>query len=244
MDAKIGDHVVTPRIGKPVEIQALWYNALKILGDFAHEFGDSAAEPFFRELAARARESFTSQFWNTDAGCLFDVIDGENRDASIRPNQIFAVSLYHRMLSSYQEAQVVGVVERELLTPFGLRTLSPRDANYHPHYEGGVRERDSAYHQGTVWPWLVGPFLSAYIKVHGRSAESKQQAELWLQPFRDYLNGAGLGQIPEIVDAEPPFTPRGCIAQAWSIAEILRAAVEDVFTISAGKTTQTAVATK
>ena len=231
MDAKIGDWVVTPRSGKPVEIQALWYNALRILGDLAHEFGDSGPETFLHQLAAEARASFTAKFWNADAGCLYDVIDGDHRDASIRPNQIFAVSLRHRMLPPDKERQVVEVVERELLTPLGLRSLSSRDPNYRPRYEGGVRERDSAYHQGTVWPWLMGPFISAYVEVHGRTREARQKAELWLKPFAEHLETAGLGQMSEIADAEPPHEARGCIAQAWSVAELLRAAVEDVYEI-------------
>ncbi|HUQ95033.1 MAG TPA: amylo-alpha-1,6-glucosidase [Bryobacteraceae bacterium] len=231
MDAKVGDWVVTPRTGKPVEIQALWYNALQVLRDLAHQFGDAGPETFFRELAERARHSFHGQFWNADAGCLYDGIDGEHRDASIRPNQIFAVSLRHRMLPPEKERRLVDVVQHELLTPLGLRSLSPHDANYRPHYEGGVHERDSAYHQGTVWPWLIGPFLSAYVKVHGRSGEARQQAAVWVEGFHRHLSTAGLGQISEIADAEPPHKARGCIAQAWSVAELLRAAIEDVYEI-------------
>jgi predicted glycogen debranching enzyme len=241
MDAKIGDWVVTPRTGKPVEIQALWYNALRILGELAHEFGDSGPEAFLRELAAQTRESFVAKFWNSDAGCLFDVINGEERDGTIRPNQILAVSLHHRMLSPDKEKHVVEIVEQELLTPLGLRSLSPRDPNYHAHYEGGVRDRDSAYHQGTVWPWLMGPFISAYVKVHDRSEAARAQAASWLRPFEAHLMTAGLGQISEIADAEPPHTPHGCIAQAWSVAELLGAAVEDVYELSISRTIETAV---
>ena len=231
MDAKVGDWVVTPRTGKPVEIQALWYNALRILCDLAHEFGDSGPETFLNELAKEVKDSFNVQFWNADAACLYDVIDGEYRDASIRPNQIFAISLYHTMLPAEMGRRIVDLVQRELLTPLGLRSLSPSDPNYMRRYEGGVRERDSAYHQGTVWPWLIGPFISAYVKVHGRSPEAKAQAGVWLKGFEDHLTTAGLGHISEIVDAEPPYTPRGCIGQAWSVAELLRAAVEDVYEI-------------
>jgi predicted glycogen debranching enzyme len=241
MDAKVGDWVVTPRIGKPVEIQALWYNALRILGDLASKFGDSAPETSLRELAGKTRESFAAQFWNTGAGCLYDVIDGQERDGAIRPNQIFAVSLHHRMLPVAQERQIVEVVEIELLTPLGLRSLSPRDPNYRPRYEGGVRERDSAYHQGTVWPWLMGAFLSAYAKVHGHGSDAKRQAGIWLKAFEEHLTAAGLGQISEIADAEPPHTPRGCIAQAWSVAEILRAAVEDVHEIPMSRQAEAAL---
>jgi predicted glycogen debranching enzyme len=231
MDAKVGDWVVTPRSGKPVEIQALWYNALSVLGDLAHQFHDSGQETFLRELAAKARASFEAQFWNAGAGCLYDVVNGARRDESFRPNQIFAVSLHHSMVPPERARQIVDVVRDELLTPAGLRTLSPRDKNYRPRYEGGVWERDSAYHQGTVWPWLMGPFVSAYTRVHGHSKDAKTQAEKWLQGFGENLKTAGLGQISEIADAEPPHSPRGCIAQAWSVAELLRTAVEDVYEI-------------
>ena len=223
MDAKVGDWVVTPRIGMPVEVQALWYNALCVLRDLG-------LDASLGELAEKTRASFEAQFWNADAGCLYDVINGEARDTSIRPNQIFAVSLHHRMLPPEKEKLIVDVVTRELLTPLGLRTLSPHDPNYHPRYEGDVRQRDSAYHQGTVWPWLMGPFISAYVKVHERSADARKQAEAWLKPFEEHLKTAGLGQISEIADGDPPHTPRGSIAQAWSVAELLRAGVEDIYT--------------
>jgi predicted glycogen debranching enzyme len=223
MDAKVGDWVVTPRIGMPVEVQALWYNALCVLRDLGMDAS-------LGELAEKTRASFEAQFWNADAGCLYDVINGEARDTSIRPNQIFAVSLHHRMLPPEKEKLIVDVVTRELLTPLGLRTLSPHDPNYHPRYEGGVLERDSAYHQGTVWPWLMGPFISAYVKVHERSSDARKQAEAWLKPFEEHLKTAGLGQISEIADGDPPHTPRGSIAQAWSVAELLRAGVEDIYT--------------
>jgi predicted glycogen debranching enzyme len=243
MDAKVGDWVVTPRTGKPVEIQALWHNALCVLSDLAQEFGDSGQQTFLRELAEQARQSFATQFWNAGAGCLYDVLNGDEWDASIRPNQIFAVSLHHSMLPPDREQQIVEVVKRELLTPLGLRSLSPHDPNYRPHYEGGVRERDSAYHQGTVWPWLMGPFISAYVKVHGRSVEAKGQAELWFRAFDAHLKSAGLGQISVIADAEPPYTARGCIAQAWSVAELLRAAVEDIYEIPLSHVNQLGSAT-
>jgi predicted glycogen debranching enzyme len=233
MDSKIGDWVVTPRHGKPVEIQALWYNALRVMEDFAGRFDDTAAEVFFRELAAKARDSFNEQFWDAGHECLYDVVNGDHRDASIRPNQILAVSLAHSMLSSERARQVVAVVERELLTPLGLRSLSPRDPQYRPRYEGGVWERDSAYHQGTVWPWLMGPFITAYVKSNGRSPEARAQAERWLGAFDEHLRTAGLGHISEIADGEAPHEPRGCAAQAWSVAELLRAAVEDVFEVRA-----------
>jgi predicted glycogen debranching enzyme len=229
MDAKVGDWVVTPRHGKPVEIQALWYNALRIMEDLAARFGKQAQAARYGGLADRARKSFRAQFWNPDAGYLFDVVAPDGRDASFRPNQIFAVSLPHSMLEQGAARQVVEAVGRELRTPLGLRTLSPRDPRYRPRYEGGVHERDGAYHQGTVWPWLLGPFLTAYVRVHGGSAAAKEQAAMWLEAFEPHLAVAGLGQVSEIADGDPPHTPRGCIAQAWSVGELLRAAAEDVF---------------
>lgn len=232
MDAKVGDWVATPRHGKPVEVQALWYNALRVMQELARLFHDSAREKSARELANRARESFNSQFWNQEMGCLYDVVNGVERDASIRPNQIFAVSLAHSMLMEDRARQVVAVVERELLTPLGLRSLAPGDPKYRGRYEGDVLNRDSAYHQGTVWPWLMGPFITAYLKVNGRTERARKQAERWLGGFREHLNVAGLGQVSEVADGDAPHRPGGCIAQAWSVAELLRAAVEDVFVSS------------
>jgi predicted glycogen debranching enzyme len=228
MDSKIGDWVVTPRYGKPVEIQALWYNALRVMDSLAAEF-DPAMQASYATAANQAKESFNAKFWNEAQGCLYDVVNGDGSDGSIRPNQIFAVSLPHTMLAEDRARRVVEVVERDLFVPCGLRSLSPRDQSYRPHYQGGVWERDSAYHQGTVWPWLMGPFITAYVKVNGRSDAARQRAATWLAGFLEQVNTTGLGQIPEIADAELPHTPRGCMAQAWSVAELLRAAVEDVF---------------
>jgi glycogen debranching enzyme len=179
-------------------------------------------------MAAAASDSFNRLFWNDAEGCLYDVIDGERRDAAIRPNQIFAVSLRHSMLSATEAEQVVSVVERELWTPYGLRSLSPRDPNYVGRYAGGPRQRDEAYHQGTVWSWLMGPFITAYVKVHGGSTESRRRVGIWLSAFEEHLQDAGLGQISEIFDGDAPHEPHGCIAQAWSVAELLRAAIEDI----------------
>jgi predicted glycogen debranching enzyme len=234
MDAKVGDWVVTPRPGKPVEIQALWYNALRVMQELARLFQDSSREKDVRELADRARESFNKQFWNEQAGCLYDVVNGAERDGSIRPNQIFAVSLAHSMLTEDRARQVMGVVERELLTPVGLRSLAPGDPRYRGRYEGGVVSRDSAYHQGTVWPWLMGPFITAYLKLNGRTERTREQAEQWLDGYREHLSVAGLGQVSEVADGDAPHRPGGCIAQAWSVAELLRAAVEDVY-VTAGE---------
>jgi predicted glycogen debranching enzyme len=228
MDAKVGDWVVTPRRGKPVEIQALWYNALCVMEDLAGRFGDDAAQKRYRNMAAMANWSFNRLFWNQAAGCLYDVVNGGPPDASIRPNQIFAVSLPHNMLSPERAKSVVENVREHLLTPYGLRSLSPSDPQYHGRYTGGPAERDGAYHQGTVWPWLMGPFLTAFIKVNGSSETTRRQAAAWLQPLKNHLSDGGLGQISEILDGDQPQRPCGCIAQAWSVAEVLRAYVEDV----------------
>ncbi len=228
MDVKIGDRVITPRCGKAVEIQALWYNALCLMERLAHQFGDEGGETRYAEIAARAKRSFNRLFWNEAAGCLYDVVDGNTRDGAIRPNQIFAVSLPHTMLSREQARRVVDVVERELLTPYGLRSLAPSDPHYRGRYEGDPRSRDEAYHEGTVWPWLMGPFITAYMKVNGDNKSAHQRATAWLEGFRGYMRNAGLGQVPEIFDGDAPHRPRGCIAQAWSVAELLRATAEDL----------------
>ena len=228
MDAKVGDWVVTPRYGKAVEIQALWYNALCVMERLAKEFGDRDGRTRYADMATRAKQSFNRVFWNEEAGCLYDVVDGDARDGSIRPNQIFAVSLTHTMLPRQKARRVVEVVERDLLTPYGLRSLAPNDPRYRGRYEGDQRSRDGAYHQGTVWPWLMGTFITAYLKVNGRSKKSRERASQWLAAFREHLSDAGLGQVSEIFDGDAPHRPRGCIAQAWSVAELLRVAVQDV----------------
>jgi predicted glycogen debranching enzyme len=212
MDAKVGDWVVTPRRGKPVEIQALWYNALRFMQELAPDGG-----AHYQALADRARNSFLPLFWNEAAGCLYDVADGGKRDGSIRPNQIFALSLTHKLVPADKARRILEVVEQHLLTPYGLRTLSPTDPQYRGRYEGDPRSRDSAYHQGTVWPWLIGPFVTAWKAVHGSSAPERWTAEL-----RRYMLDEGVGQIPEVFDGDAPHRPGGCIAQAWSVAEVLR----------------------
>lgn len=226
MDAKVGDFVVTPRVGKPVEVQSLWYNALRVMESFARSFDDATCEQRYGQMAARVYRSFNHEFWNESAGCLFDVVDGDTRDASIRPNQIFAVSLRHSMLSPERAKRVVEIVRRELLTTHGLRSLSPRDPRYRGTYAGDVWARDTAYHQGTVWAWLLGPFVTAYVKVNNHSPESLQQVREWLEVARLHLREAGVGSVSEIFDGDAPHTARGCVAQAWSVAEMLRIYVE------------------
>ena len=229
MDAKIGDHVVTPRYGKPVEIEALWYNALRTMEDFAARLGDEVLQKKYSAMASRASETFNRIFWNENEHCLYDVVNSGAPDASLRPNQIFAVSLHYSMLSMERARAVVEIVQRELLTPFGLRTLNRSDPRYRATYEGGQESRDSAYHHGTVWPWLFGPFISAYVRVNGGTAQSRAQARDLLRGIEPHLTQAGLGQISEVFDADPPHYPRGCFAQAWSVAEILRALCEDIY---------------
>lgn len=229
MDAKVGDWVVTPRRGKAVEIEALWYNALRVMEQLAGRFGDDGRRKVYREMAARVRASFNRLFWNAEAGCLYDVVDADARDGSIRPNQILAVSLPHSMLDAERSRSIVAVVRRELLTPRGLRTLAPGSQRYKGRYGGDQRSRDGAYHQGTVWPWLMGPFIKAFLKTAGKSEEARRQARVWLEGFAAHLDEACLGHVSEIFDGDSPHAPRGCVAQAWSVAELLRAAVEDVY---------------
>lgn len=217
MDAKVGDWVITPRIGKPVEVNALWFNALQAMARFASELGKPAEE--YKRLAERVKKAF-GRFWNADKDCCFDVIDGPNgNDASLRPNQIFAVSLAESPLSADQRKRVVDICALRLVTPSGLRSLDAEDANYVGHYGGPQAERDAAYHQGTVWAWLLGPFVLAHLRVYGDPG----RAFAFLEPMAHHLSAAGLGSVSEIFDGEAPFVPRGAFAQAWSVAEILRA---------------------
>ncbi len=190
MDAKVGDWVVTPREGKAVEIQALWFNALRNMMDMAERANDKPMKDLCGEWSRKVKSNFTEKFWNADENCLFDYINGQYHDAAIRPNQIFAVSLPHRLLTSDLEKRVVACVQRELLTPHGLRSLSPRDSRYRPIYIGDQWQRDGSYHQGTVWGWLIGPFLTAYLRVNGHSAEAKKQVSIWLEPLIEHLDEA------------------------------------------------------
>ena len=223
MDAKVGDWVVTPRIGKPVEIQALWLNALRVAEWFTREY---------RSLHERGAATFAERFWNAEGGYLYDVIDADHQagkvDGSFRPNQIFAVGgLPFQVLEGPRARQVVDAVERALWTPLGLRTLAPGSAGYQPVYQGDMRARDAAYHQGTVWPWLLGPFVEAWVRVRGDTVEARHEARRrFLEPLLAHLNEAGLGHISEIADAESPHRPRGCPFQAWSMGEALRLQLE------------------
>jgi predicted glycogen debranching enzyme len=222
MDAKVGDWVVTPRRGKAVEINALWYNALKLLEGWTREAGDAADADRLAQHAARARESFNRRFWNDPAGYLYDIVDkeGGGNDDACRPNQVIAIALPHPVLDPSRWNAVLTVVRDRLLTPVGLRSLSPDHHDYKARYFGDLRARDAAYHQGTVWAWLIGPFVDAWLALH---PEDTARAREFLQGFVHHLGDACIGSISEVFDAEPPFTPRGCIAQAWSVAEVLRA---------------------
>ena len=229
MEAKVGDWLVTPRHGKPVEIQALWVRALEVGETLARRFGEADYAEQCRNDHSKAIASFRKRFWYEDGGYLYDVIDGpEGNDASLRPNQLYAISLVDELLPRDHAQQILRLVEEQLLTPVGLRTLSPQDPRYRARYEGGVVERDGAYHQGTVWPFLLGPFVTAWMKVFGQRAAARNKARSFLVGLEAHLHEACLGQVSEIFDAEAPHQPRGCCAQAWSVAEPLRALIEDL----------------
>jgi predicted glycogen debranching enzyme len=220
MDAKVGDWVVTPRIGKPVEIQALWYNALRIVAAFRHQRGDAGAAPYLA-AARQARVSFHARFWRPELGYLADVVDGPAGDElHLRPNQILALSLPHPVLDGAPAARVLDAVGRALLTPYGLRSLSADDPAYRGDCTGDQVRRDGAYHQGTVWTWLIGAYVQAYARIHKKNRAAALDL---LRPFEHHLRDAGLGSVSEILDGEPPHLPRGAIAQAWGVAEVLRA---------------------
>jgi predicted glycogen debranching enzyme len=220
MDAKVEDWVVTPRRGKAVEINALWYNALRLIADWLREEGDPMAVQA-EERAIQAHESFNTRFWYQEGGYLYDVVDGEQGDdTACRPNQIFAISLDHPVLDRDRWTLVFEVVRNRLLTPAGLRSLAPDHRDYKAQYYGDLRARDAAYHQGTVWGWLAGPFVDAWLKIY---PDDTAGARRCLEGFGAHLSDGGIGTLSEIFDAEPPYTPRGCIAQAWTVAEVLRA---------------------
>ena len=222
MDAKFGDTVFTPRYGMPVEINALWYHGLCILAERA---ADAARAEHYHSLADAARAHFVERFWNAKGDCLYDCVHDHSNDPSIRPNQIFAVSLPHSPLDRDRQRAVVDCVTRHLLTPMGLRTLAASDPAYCGRYQGDGYARDAAYHQGTVWAWPIGAYVEAYLRVNDFSDTARAHGRHCLEPLIDHLDQAGLGSISEIFDGDPPHTPRGCIAQAWSVAEVLRAAM-------------------
>lgn len=225
MDAAVDGKPVTAREGKPVEIQALWYNALQFLVEIQMKW----KEPIrgYDQLAQIAQKNFNEKFWNAEGAYLFDVINGRHRDAQIRPNALFALAFPYEILDEKYFQPVLDTAARELLTPVGLRTLARGAPDYRPVCAGAPADRDRAYHQGTVWPWLLGPFLTAHAKVHGSSAEAKTRLVEFLRPLSDHLNAGGVGQLPEIFDGDAPHAPRGCPAQAWSVGEVLRVLWEE-----------------
>jgi len=226
MDAKIGDWVVTPRNGKAVEINALWYNAVAIYAKLLRTVGRKEEAETYQTLSKKIIKRFVQVFWNPEGGYLFDVVNGDKIDSAIRPNQILALSLPFALLGRTRARQVLKTVEDHLLTPVGLRSLSSQDPAFNPTYQGNAYQRDSAYHQGTVWTWLLGPYLTALVKVRGKTG--RRQGLKLVQAVQNHLSESGIGQISEIFDGHAPHAPRGCIAQAWSVAEIMRAYIEDL----------------
>lgn len=227
MDVRVGDWVATPRHGKPVEINALWYNALRIMESLCEKFDEDASA--YRTRANQVKESFNAKFWDSSNQCLFDVVDGDEPDDHIRPNQIYAVSLPFSLLPEEQEKAVVALVEKELFVGCGLRSLAPDHPDYHGIYCGALAKRDAAYHQGTAWGFLLGGFFSAYMKVNHHSSSAAENAVRMLEPVRKHLTDSGcIGSISEIFDGDTPHNPRGCYAQAWSVGEVLRCYCEDI----------------
>ena len=227
MDVRVGDWVATPRHGKPVEINALWYNALRIMESLCEKFDEDASA--YRTRAEQVKESFNAKFWDSTNQCLFDVVDGDEPDDHIRPNQIYAVSLPFSLLPEEQEKSVVALVEKELFVGCGLRSLAPDHPDYHGIYCGALAKRDAAYHQGTAWGFLLGGFFSAYMKVNHHSSSAAENAVRMLEPVRKHLTDSGcIGSISEIFDGDAPHNPRGCYAQAWSVGEVLRCYCEDI----------------
>ena len=223
MDAKIGEYVVTPRNGKPVEINALWFNALKIASNWALLLKQNSISRDLLLEAGYVQQSFIEQFWNPARSCLYDVISTNGPDPSFRPNQLFSISLPYPLLNREQARSVVQLVRRHLLTPAGIRTLEPADPNYRPFFEGDMRSRDSAYHQGTVWPWLIGPYVTAYLYAFDNSPEAIAHCREATQSILNLMNTYCLGTIGEVFDAEPPHNPGGCPAQLWSVAQTILA---------------------
>ena len=227
MDVRVGDWLATPRHGKPVEINALWYNALRIMESLCEKFDEDASA--YRTRAEQVKESFNAKFWDSANQCLFDVVDGDEPDDHIRPNQVYAVSLPFSLLPEEQEKAVVALVEKELFVGCGLRSLAPDHPDYHGIYCGALAKRDAAYHQGTAWGFLLGGFFSAYMKVNHHSSSAAANAVRMLEPVRKHLTDSGcIGSISEIFDGDAPHNPRGCYAQAWSVGEVLRCYCEDI----------------
>jgi len=233
VDAAVAGKPVNPRAGKAVEVQALWYNSLRTLEFLANKFNEKGQGKEYSQMAESARESFAEKFWSTEKNYLFDVVSEHDRDDSLRPDQIIAVALDFTMLDNAENEKIVDAIQYELLTPYGLRTLGRKDSRYVGVYAGDRGSRDKAYHNGTVWPWLLGPFTTAYLKVKGHTEfTSKYAMKNFLMPlFTRQILEAGLGTLSEIFDGDPPHLPRGCIAQAWSVAEPFRAYVEDTMQI-------------
>jgi glycogen debranching enzyme len=221
MDAKIGDHVVTPRAGKPVEINALWYNALRITSAWADLLGLEEDCQNYAAEAAAARASFEQKFWNRERGCLYDLLTPGSCDAAIRPNQLAAVALPYALLDRERAQSIVNVVRETLLTRVGLRTLEPGDPAYQPRFEGDMLARDASYHQGTVWPWLIGPFIAAYLYAFGRTDAALTFCNEILDGMEEELRACCLGSISEVYDAAEPQRPGGCPAQLWSVAQFI-----------------------
>ena len=234
MDAYADGNAVTPRAGKAVEIQALWYNALKTIQLLAAKFDERHLAETYTSLADKVKRSFNVKFWDANKNCLFDVLSESGSDASLRPNQVIAASLDFTMLSNQRSKLLVDLLERELWTPCGLRTLSPNDSRYKGNCFGDRKSRDKAYHNGTVWPWLTGPFTTAFLKTKGYGDRHIEYAfRRFLEPlFKDQIHEACVGTINEIFDGDQPHTPRGCVSQAWSLAEPLRAYFEDILQVT------------
>ncbi|MBK8268347.1 MAG: glycogen debranching enzyme N-terminal domain-containing protein [Planctomycetes bacterium] len=242
MDARVGDRSITPRIGKAVEVCALWYNALRIVSGYAEKMKDRDRAKRWRATADLAHASFNHRFWRADLCCLYDVIEVDGHqgsvDKSVRPNQLLAISLTHPVLEESRRRSVVAICERDLWTPLGVRTLAPNDPAYCPRYQGAVEARDAAYHQGTVWPWLLGPFVTAYIRAFDGLDTARIKARHFLDGLLLHLEEAGIGSISEVADAQSPHTPGGCPWQAWSVAEPLRALCEDILATHPNATKQ------
>jgi predicted glycogen debranching enzyme len=228
MDAKVEDRAVTPRYGKAVEINALWYNALKIMEHFARQFEGNGAAFKFNKVAEQARKSFEKTFWNREKQCLYDVVGNDFKDGRVRPNQVVAISLTNAVMEGEKAKKIVRKVLEELYTDFGIRSLSPKEDGYKGNYSGSQYNRDAAYHQGTAWAWLSGHFIRAYVRVYRENKPALRKARVFVENFRDHMKDSCIGEISEIFDGDWPFFPRGCIAQAWSVGEILRTYVESV----------------